>query len=167
MMNQISIFDVDDEEIMIEKEWIEEGVQAGQNCLVGRMLMKKPYSVEGVKIAFSRVWHLQGGLSISVVGDHLFLFQFEDAMERDRVLLKQPLMFSKYLIVFQEFDSRKAPEDINLDWYLFRYKCMVSHWHCRLRRLVLSLGRPLENWMRLILMIRGLLGGVLCVSRFI
>ncbi|XVF58147.1 hypothetical protein PTKIN_Ptkin07bG0039800 [Pterospermum kingtungense] len=54
----------------------------------------------------------ESGLNIQDMGHHVFFFQFEDILERDRVLIKQPWAFNKSLLVLQEFDGLKAVGDL-------------------------------------------------------
>ena len=54
------------------------------------------------------------------VGERLFLFQFEDGVEKDRVLQKQPWSFNKSLMVLKEMDGLLQPKEVNMEWCPFR-----------------------------------------------
>ncbi|XVF50556.1 hypothetical protein PTKIN_Ptkin04bG0110900 [Pterospermum kingtungense] len=88
MWNNLSIMEDNEEEVVISSSWIEEGVNAVQNCLLGKMVINKPYCIE-------------------------------DAIEKDRVLVKQSWAFNKSLIVLQEYDGLRPVEEVQLDYFPF------------------------------------------------
>ncbi|XWS18212.1 hypothetical protein CRYUN_Cryun32bG0023500 [Craigia yunnanensis] len=47
------------------------------------------------------IWKLSSRMSITEVGNRLFIFQFEDNKEKERVLLRQPWSFNKSLLVLK------------------------------------------------------------------
>ena len=53
------------------------------------------------------------------VGDRYYVFHFENAMKKDRVLLRQLWSFNKSLLVLQEFDGMASPKELNMDWCPF------------------------------------------------
>ena len=68
------------------------------------------------------------------------MFHFEDAMEKDRVFLRQPWSFNKSLLILQEFDCKAYSEEVNMDWCPFWVKIyglqlglmIKKNWHsCR------------------------------------
>ena len=52
--------------------------------------MRKAVNMEAMKNVFMKIWKIRSGLSVREVGERLFLFQFEDSLEKDRVLQQQP-----------------------------------------------------------------------------
>ena len=56
---------------------------------------------------------------IKEVGDRVFIFQFDDEHENDRVLMRQTWSFNKSLIVLKEFDGYSSPKIVNLEWCSF------------------------------------------------
>ena len=53
-------------------------------------------------------------MNIKEVGDRLFVFQFEDTLEKERVLMRQLWSFNKSLLVLDRFDGQTKPNEINL-----------------------------------------------------
>ncbi|OMO59975.1 hypothetical protein CCACVL1_24498 [Corchorus capsularis] len=64
-------------------------------------------------------WKLEYTLTVLEVGERVFLFQFEDELERDRVLVNQPWCFNRVLMVFREYDPDLAPETLSFDLFPF------------------------------------------------
>ena len=54
---------------------------------MGRMVINRTVNMEAMKTVLQKIWKLSSGLVIKEVGDRCYVFQFEDATEKDRVLL--------------------------------------------------------------------------------
>ena len=67
----------------------------------------------------SFVWKVFAGMTITKVGNIMFVFQFEDIMEKERVLLCQPWSFNKSMLILSSFDGKSKPEEVNLQWCSF------------------------------------------------
>lgn len=66
-----------------------------------------------------RAWRLEGDINITEVGDHIFIFQFDSKMDRNKVLLKKPWSYNKSPLVLNNYDASKAEELVDLDWCPF------------------------------------------------
>ena len=53
------------------------------------------------------------------MGYKVFIFQFDDEYEKDRLLVRQPWSFNKSLLMLKEFDDYSSLENVNLDWRPF------------------------------------------------
>ncbi|XVF51215.1 hypothetical protein PTKIN_Ptkin04bG0166900 [Pterospermum kingtungense] len=119
LCQRLTLEEDEEEEVHIEKSWVTEGLVSGKESLVGKLLLKRPFNIEGMKTVLSKVWRLRSELSISVIGDYLFLFHFEDEGEKDKVLVHQPWPFNKSLLILQEVNGTLSPENIKFDWCPF------------------------------------------------
>lgn len=83
-------------------------------------------------------------MDIQEVVDHtwIFLFQFSSLRDKMKVLLRQPWLFNKALIVFRDFDDDMALEDYDFRWWLFWLQLN----NIPLRFMTKHVGRLLENW---------------------
>ena len=52
-----------------------------------------------MKVVFYNIWKLSYGLEIKEVGDKIFIFQFDDVYEKDKVLVRQTWSCNKALIM--------------------------------------------------------------------
>ena len=88
LWNKLSLSEDEKVEVVIERNWIEETAEARRNCLIGKLLTKHGINLEVMKSVLHQVWKLACGLEIKEVGDNVFVFQFEEEAEKDRVLVR-------------------------------------------------------------------------------
>ncbi|XVF75565.1 hypothetical protein PTKIN_Ptkin13bG0197000 [Pterospermum kingtungense] len=69
---------------------------------------------EKTDLVIEKAWVDEGD-----IGDHTFVFQFEDESERGMVLVKQLWAFNKSLLVLNEFDGVQSIGEVDLNWYPF------------------------------------------------
>ncbi|XWS54024.1 hypothetical protein CRYUN_Cryun10bG0052500 [Craigia yunnanensis] len=72
-----------------------------------------------MKNVFHCIWKIRGELQVKEVGEKIFIFQFDEWWEKERVLIQQPWMFNKSLVLFRDFYGFSSPETICMDWCLF------------------------------------------------
>ena len=78
--------------------------------LAAKFFMKRVMNVEAVAHTFKPLWKLCGELKIRDIGGNLLLFEFDDAMDLERVLEFEPWTYDKSLVVFQRaVDVESAP----------------------------------------------------------
>ncbi|XWS23345.1 hypothetical protein CRYUN_Cryun28dG0005100 [Craigia yunnanensis] len=88
MWNRFSLTEEEQSDVVIEKEWVEDTIEKSKNCLLGKMVTRKPVNIEAIKNVFMKLWKINKGMIIWEVGDRLFIFQFNDELENDRVIQK-------------------------------------------------------------------------------
>ena len=54
------------------------------------------------------VWRTENNFEVSDMGDNKVLFQFKEAKDLDRVLLLNPQLFDKYLVVLHKLRTGEA-----------------------------------------------------------
>ncbi|OMO50310.1 hypothetical protein CCACVL1_30518 [Corchorus capsularis] len=102
--------------VIADADWLdgtEEGVPRFH--LLGKLFSKRRPNVEGLRMAMFQGWKLDGAMIVKEAGDNLYVFQFEDAVERDWVLVNQPWSFNRSLLVLREFDGLQTPEEVNFE----------------------------------------------------
>ena len=62
----------------------------GNKCLPGKILLRLAVNIEAMKNVFLKIWKIKFGLTIREVGEKLFLFLFENDLEKYKVFQKQP-----------------------------------------------------------------------------
>ena len=103
--SKLTLIKEEQDDIIIEKEWVDDVSEAGQNCAIGKLVMRKLVNVEVMRNIFIKIWRVSEGLTIREVGDKLYIFYFKDPLEKDRVIQKQPWSFNKSLLVMKDFDG--------------------------------------------------------------
>lgn len=78
--------------------------------LAAKFFMKHVVHAEAVARTFKPLWKLYGELKIRNIRGNLLLFEFDDAMDLERVLEFEPLTYDKSLVVFQRtVNAESAP----------------------------------------------------------
>ncbi|OMO73432.1 hypothetical protein COLO4_27112 [Corchorus olitorius] len=62
-----------------------------------------------------QAWKPELGLSVKEVGEKLYLFEFDDKIERDRVLVTQPWSFQRSLLLLSDYNGYQQPDSVVFD----------------------------------------------------
>ncbi|XVF71961.1 hypothetical protein PTKIN_Ptkin12aG0082300 [Pterospermum kingtungense] len=119
LWQKLSLAEECTKEVVVEEEWVGDPVSNGKYCLLGKLIINRASNLEAMRNVLAKAWRLKSTLTITEVGEKVFVFQFEDAVEKDRVLLGQPWTFNKSLLVLNDFDSSMFPEKVNMNWCPF------------------------------------------------
>ena len=76
----------EEEQMEVHQKWLEEVKEVGKNCLIGKLVLNRRVNMVVMKNVLTNIWKLSSGMFIKEVGCRLFIFQFEDNMEKERVL---------------------------------------------------------------------------------
>ncbi|GMP86045.1 hypothetical protein CsSME_00038988 [Camellia sinensis var. sinensis] len=95
---------------VVDRSWL---------CLVGRLLTHRPFNTEALRTMLVSVWKPSKGMQFKVMGDNLFLFQFNHIVDKKRVLFRGPWSFDKQLLLLEEFEGSLRPSDIKFTRALF------------------------------------------------
>ena len=82
-------------------------------------VVKERFNGRGVRKNVRMLWKPNKNIQISVIGEELFLVEFEDERDKRRVMDMRPWHYEKQLVLFQEFEGEKNPKDIVLKWSPF------------------------------------------------
>jgi hypothetical protein len=110
MLGTFSLLEVEQRELEIPEQKMEENVQSGRLCLVGKLISDRLVSKETIRTALIRKWRPLGTLSFKVLGENLFLlleFEYEEVMSR--VLEGRPWDFEGTLFSIEAFDGLTPP----------------------------------------------------------
>lgn len=70
--------------------------------LVGKLLTKKPFDVEAIKRVLKNIWRLLDNVAIRMIEMNLFVFQFFDESNKERVMEGRPWAFDNQILFLQE-----------------------------------------------------------------
>jgi hypothetical protein len=76
--------------IVIQEQSVTQLVQQGQACLIGKLLTERSIGKEILKTPMIRVWRPTGRVTFKTLGTNLFLIEFENWWEKDRILEGHP-----------------------------------------------------------------------------
>ncbi|XWS16449.1 hypothetical protein CRYUN_Cryun34aG0088500 [Craigia yunnanensis] len=119
MWKKLSLTEEEYDEVVVEQDWVEEVDKVGKKCLIGKLVLNKRANVEVMKNVLSTIWKMTLGMTVKEVGMRLYMFHFEDNVEKERVLMRQAWSFNKSLLVLVPFDRKSKPDEVNLQWCSF------------------------------------------------
>jgi hypothetical protein len=105
MWGNLSLTEAEDEEMEIGGGVMEGMMQRSTSCLVGKWISDRFISKEVVKSFLIRGLKPEGRVTFKVVGDNVFLMEFEHEWEKAKVLEWRPWVFDGNLFSVAEFDG--------------------------------------------------------------
>ena len=93
--------------------------ERGKNCLVMKVLSRKGIMLKVLRKNTRMLWKPNKSLQLSVIGEELFLAEFEDEQDKRRVMDMRPWHYEKQLVLLQEFEGEQDPKDMVLKWSPF------------------------------------------------
>jgi hypothetical protein len=88
--DQMALTESEDVEVNIQSAEIQGVVSRGQNCVIGKLLADRLVSKETIKKGLMKGWKPKEKLSFKVLGDNLFMIDFVDLKDKERVLEGRP-----------------------------------------------------------------------------
>ena len=93
--------------------------ERGKNCLVMKVLSRRSIMLKAIRKNIRMLWKPNKSLQLSVIGEELFLDEFEEERDKRRVMDMRPWHYEKQLVLLQEFEGEKDPKDMVLKWSPF------------------------------------------------
>ena len=82
---------------------------------MGKLFSDKPGHVGGMELALGKIWCPMKRLEVKEMGENRFLSLFHQEAGKRNALDNGPWTFGKELLVMEDFDPRKTPEDYTFD----------------------------------------------------
>ncbi|XP_050222274.1 uncharacterized protein LOC126672366 [Mercurialis annua] len=108
--------------------------------VVGRLLTKKPYSLNHMKNALASAWRLAKGFNMRDIGDNLFIYEFFSRVDRARILREGPWHFDKQLILMEPVKGNMQPNNLLLNGCLMWVRIYDLPLNCRGKAAVDKIG---------------------------
>jgi hypothetical protein len=83
--------------------------------LVGKLLADHLVRKDVIKRTLIKAWRPSGHLSFKVLGENLFLLEFENEWDKSRVLEGRPWIFEGNLFSVKDFDGLPSPTEIEFE----------------------------------------------------
>ncbi|KAK9984263.1 hypothetical protein SO802_033788 [Lithocarpus litseifolius] len=120
----------------LEKLWSklsfteEEGIELGSSCtkaakavgknyIVMKILTTRSINLDTLRKNLRMLWKPNRGLQISKIEEELFLVEFGDGKDKQKVLDMCPWSFEKQMIIMKGFEGELVPKDIVMKWSPF------------------------------------------------
>lgn len=104
-----SLLEEECEEVEIFKEEVHIVATRGQLCIVGKLVVDRYVSKETIKNALLKWWKPLGSIFFKVLGENLFLIEFENSRDKEKVLEGRPWVFEGALFLVKDFANRSSP----------------------------------------------------------
>ncbi|XVF47816.1 hypothetical protein PTKIN_Ptkin03bG0141300 [Pterospermum kingtungense] len=82
---------------------------------MGKLLTRRPFNKEAFMETMKAIWKITNEVEIMAIEENLFLFKFQGARDKERVLEGAPWSFDKSLLLFQEFNGALRPDEYVFD----------------------------------------------------
>lgn len=79
----------------------------GANCLLVKLLTSKPFNREALKATMSKLWRPSKSLRFHEMGSSVLMFDFEEKLDKERVIRGSPWLFDKKLFFMKEFEGQQ------------------------------------------------------------
>jgi GTPase SAR1 family protein len=93
LWGNLSLTENEDAEMEIKKEAIEGMVSRGKSCLVGKLILDQFVSKEAIEATLIRWWKSSRRITFKVLGENMFLIDFEHYWDKSWVLEWRPWTF--------------------------------------------------------------------------
>jgi hypothetical protein len=90
-------------------------VNRGRSCVVGKMVADRIVPKEYYKAPLLRVWKPMGSVVFNVIGENLFIAEFEYEWDKTRIMEGRPWLFDGNLVSLKEFDGFTPPTKMCFD----------------------------------------------------
>jgi len=94
---------------------VEPLVNRGRSCIVGKLIADRIIPKEYYKDPLTRIWRPLGELMFNVIGENLFVAEFEHGEDKSRILEGRPWIFDGYLVSLADFDGLTPPKELKFE----------------------------------------------------
>lgn len=103
----------------IRKAKVEDIVTKGKTYLVRKLISERIIGKETIRSTLVRGWKRTGSLSFKVLGENIFLMDFEHHWDKARVQEGRPWVFAGQLFSGEDFDGLVPPTQMPFDSVAF------------------------------------------------
>jgi hypothetical protein len=114
-----SLSNEEDVDIDVEAVEVKTTVSRGRFCVVGKLIADHIVSKETINTKLRRGWKLPDTLTFTVLGENLFIIEFDKESDKARVLKGRPWVFEGNLFLVEDFDGRTALANFTFDKAFF------------------------------------------------
>ena len=78
------------------------------------VLSHNSINIDALRKNLRMIWKPQKSIQINEVKDELYIVEFRDGQDKQRIMEMCPWTYEKYLILLREFESEQVQKDISL-----------------------------------------------------
>ena len=122
---KLSLFEEEEVDIDVQKNDFRSVSSRCQACIVGKSVANRYVSMETIKNNLLQWWRISGTLSFKVIGENLFLIEFEHGKDKKQVLEGKTWVVEGNLFLVEDYDwhisSTKLKFDLTSLWVCMSY----------------------------------------------
>jgi hypothetical protein len=141
MWQNLKLSEEEDIEVVIHKQAFDEVVARGNVCLIGKLISDRAIGKDALRTKLVRGWKPKGSISFRVLGEDLFLVDFEQYNDKARVLKGRPWVFEGSLFSVEDFDGATPPSEIPFERAAFWVRMLNMPLAC------MGAGCGVPNWL--------------------
>jgi hypothetical protein len=115
MWGKFSLREEENVGVIVDAPEIEPLVKRGRTCIVGKLIADRIIPKEYYKAPSTRIWRPMGELLFNVIGENLFIAEFEYGEDKTRILEGRPWIFDGHLVSLANFDGLTPPKDLKFE----------------------------------------------------
>jgi hypothetical protein len=115
LWEELLLIEVEDEELSIQRDELEGIASRGRVCILGKLIIDCMICKEMLQSMLMRWWKLVENLSFKILGENLFLIDFESPRDKERVLKGRPWVFEESLFLIEDFDGLTPQSNFTFD----------------------------------------------------
>ncbi|KAF5453769.1 hypothetical protein F2P56_023489 [Juglans regia] len=112
LYEELCITEEEKQEVLIPTEEALISIEKSKKCLAAHVVADKEVNRGALRTTMSKVWKVEGQVSFKELGCNKFLVEFQNPLEKNRVLSERPWSFDRYLICLFNCEDCLAPRDI-------------------------------------------------------
>jgi hypothetical protein len=112
MCRRISLTEGEKNSSTLSEGEIADVQEKGDRCLMGKIWSEKYTNKEAFKYVLSRLWRTMESVVFKELQDNLWLFEFADIEDKERVLAGRLWSFDWQILVINEFDGKTPPSQM-------------------------------------------------------
>jgi hypothetical protein len=105
MRRNLTLSEGEQLEILVDDCEVAEAKKQGNNCLIGKIWAGKRINRDGFVRVFKRIWRTDGEVAFKEVQPNVWMFEFSQEGDKQRVLAGRPWSFDRFIIALSEFDG--------------------------------------------------------------
>jgi hypothetical protein len=115
MWGKLSLLEEENSGVSLETSEIESLVSRGKHCLIGKLIADKVVPKEFFKAPLLRAWRPSREVFFRVVGENMFVAEFENEWDKSRIMEGRPRLFDGNLVSLAKFDGLTSPGDMDFE----------------------------------------------------
>nr|POE96172.1 hypothetical protein CFP56_62431 [Quercus suber] len=131
LLSKLLFMEEEEEGIKLGSSCTKAAKAVGKNCTVMKILTTRSINLDMLRKNLRMLWQPNRGLQISKIEEELFLVEFGDGKDKQKVLDICSWSFEKQLIIMCEFEGEFIPKDIGrkpVIWGLVKGRPVEKKW---------------------------------------